>query len=44
MRVASTLSWMVGDAAGQQIALEVRRDVEREGVEPGIHAPVHLLL
>jgi O-acetyl-ADP-ribose deacetylase (regulator of RNase III) len=29
-------------AARQHVALEVRRDVEGEGVEPGIHARVHL--
>ncbi|MNJ65573.1 hypothetical protein D3C77_615910 [compost metagenome] len=30
-------------ASGQQVALEVRRDVQGEGVVAGIHAAVHLV-
>ena len=42
MRVASTLSWMAGDLCRREIALEVRRNVQRERIEAGIHAGIHL--
>lgn len=41
-RVASTLSWIVGDMLASKIALEVGRYVERERVEARVHARVHL--
>ena len=33
---------MAGAASGQHVALEIRGDIEREGVEPGIHPGIHL--
>lgn len=40
--MASTLKLDRRAAAGEHVALEVRRNVQGEGIAPGIHAAIHL--